>query len=408
MKRSTLGRFALLLAVVLCAVLAGGASRIVQDQCGPFSDVTPGFCPFVLELYSLGVTVGTSPTTFSPDDPLTRGQGAVFVAKGVNQALARSSRRAALGQWWTMNPHWNLGLGVTVVGAIPLQPACDGTDVWTPDLGAGTVSRVRASDGKLLETWTGADSPTYALAAMGRIFVTARTGDESGFHGTLYAIDPSQPPGAVSVVANTLWNEAEGVAFDGTNLWVVSSGDVLTTKGGALSIVHPGPTYPWSFDTIKPNVFLPHGGIAYDGTNIWFCDGPQLKKMDSAGNLLQAVDLGHNSKFVVFDGHNLWVTTQEPYVVVVSASDGTVLGTLTGNGLNASVGVAFDGERIAVTNSGDENGGQTVSLWRAADFEPLGSFPTVSDPNTRPYGVCSDGLNFWVTLYDSPGHLARF
>ena len=54
MKRPTT-----LVAVVLAAVLAGGAVRVVQDQCGPFTDVTPGFCPFVLELYYLGITAGT-------------------------------------------------------------------------------------------------------------------------------------------------------------------------------------------------------------------------------------------------------------------------------------------------------------------------------------------------------------
>ena len=104
----------LLLPVVVAALLAGGATRIVQDQCGPFTDVTPGFCPYILEIYYLGITVGTSATTFSPDDPLTRGQGAVFIAKGINQTLARSSRRAALGQWWTPSTFpWITGLATT-------------------------------------------------------------------------------------------------------------------------------------------------------------------------------------------------------------------------------------------------------------------------------------------------------
>src|ERR1700730_19374884 len=104
-----------LLGIALCilALVAGGATRIVQDTCGPFTDVTPDFCPYVLELYYLGITVGTSATTFSPDAPLTRGQAAVFVAKGLDQSLARTTRRAALGQWWTTTPHYDLGLGVT-------------------------------------------------------------------------------------------------------------------------------------------------------------------------------------------------------------------------------------------------------------------------------------------------------
>ena len=94
MRIPSSGRPLLLGTLALCAVLAGGATRVVQDQCGPFTDVTPAFCPYILELYYLGVTAGTSATTFSPDDPLTRGQGSVFVAKGLNQALARSCARA--------------------------------------------------------------------------------------------------------------------------------------------------------------------------------------------------------------------------------------------------------------------------------------------------------------------------
>src|SRR4030088_127538 len=105
--------------LALTAVLAGGAVRMGEDQCGPFTDVTPGFCPYVLELYYLGITVGTSATTFSPNDPLTRGQAAVVVSKGLNQSLARSHRRAALGQWWTTTPHWDLGLGITQVDNDP-------------------------------------------------------------------------------------------------------------------------------------------------------------------------------------------------------------------------------------------------------------------------------------------------
>ena len=119
-----------LLALGIASLLAGGAVRIVQDQCGPFTDVTPAFCPFVSELYYLGITAGTSATTFSPDDPLTRGQAAVFVAKGLNQSLARSSRRAALGQWWTTTPHYELGLGTTMVDPDPLRIASDGEDIW--------------------------------------------------------------------------------------------------------------------------------------------------------------------------------------------------------------------------------------------------------------------------------------
>src|SRR5262249_16243435 len=96
LKRSLLLGFS-----ALAALAAGGATRVALDQSGPFADVSPAMCPYVLEMYYLGITVGTSPTTYSPDNAVTRGQAAVFVSKGVNQAISRSSRRAALGQWWT-------------------------------------------------------------------------------------------------------------------------------------------------------------------------------------------------------------------------------------------------------------------------------------------------------------------
>ena len=80
----------LIVPLLFTAAALGGAIRVVQDQCGPFTDVDPAVCPFVTELLYLGITAGTSSTTFSPNDPLTRGQGAVFVAKGLNQSLGRA------------------------------------------------------------------------------------------------------------------------------------------------------------------------------------------------------------------------------------------------------------------------------------------------------------------------------
>jgi hypothetical protein len=76
-----------------------------------------------------------------------------------------------------------------------------------------------------------------------------------------------------------------------------------------------------------------------------------------------------------------------------------VLATLTGNGLEFSTVTAFDGERILVTNAGG-----SVSLWKAADLTPPGNFSTGA--GTRPYGTCSDGLNFWITL-EATHKLAR-
>jgi len=310
----------------------------------------------------------------------------VFVSKGVNQAIARSSRRAALGQWWTtQNPTI---LPPTPVGMGSYDCASDGADVWAPALD-GTVSRVRASDGRVLETWTGADKAIDVAVAMGRVFVT---GQVPGV-GKLYMLDPSQPAGTVTTVADNL-GTVEGVAFDGSRLWVAN-------QNPTISIITPGPNLPWTTATVSG--FGGTSAFVFDGTNMWLVDYGQhfLDRLDANGTVLQSVPIPQNPGSPVFDGENIWVPAQDGSVTVIRASNGAVLATLTGNGLDGSVSAAFDGERILVVNSGVE----TVSLFRAADLAPLGSFPTGTA--TVPTGVCSDGVGFWITLRAS-GQLARF
>jgi len=69
-----------------------------------FTDVptTSPFYPFVAFLYQWGITIGTSPTTFSPADPLTREEAAVFLVRAMallsNPAVqAQAQQIAQLG-----------------------------------------------------------------------------------------------------------------------------------------------------------------------------------------------------------------------------------------------------------------------------------------------------------------------
>jgi hypothetical protein len=114
--------------------------------------------------------------------------------------------------------------------------------------------------------------------------------------------------------------------------------------------------------------------------------------------------VGGAPQFPAFDGTNIWVPNLLPdTVTVVRAAGslaGTVLATLSGNGLSSPRSVAFDGERILVTNAGGN-----LSLWKASDLTQIGFFSAGPSPQD-PFGACSDGLNFWITLGGS--RLARF
>jgi hypothetical protein len=166
----------------------------------PFTDVPAGnafFCQ-IAEAYFSGLTNGTTPTTFSPAANVPRDQMSAFITRTMDQSLKRGSRRAALKQFWT--PTSEIGLGLSVGGSFPVLVESDGADLWVANDGNDAVSRVRASDGKLLEAWTGATDPFGVLVAKGLIFVTGETSP-----GSLYQIDPTQPAGAVTTLTHHSW-----------------------------------------------------------------------------------------------------------------------------------------------------------------------------------------------------------
>jgi hypothetical protein len=374
--------------LVFMVALAGAATGIVQDLCGPFTDVSPTICPYVLEMYYLGIAAGTSPTTYSPDNPVTRGQAAVFVSKGVNQAIARSSSRAALGQWWLTTPHWDIGLGTTAVGNFPTQCACDGQDVWVANEdfgGPGSVSRVRGSDGKLLETWTSATGAFGILSAMGRIFVAGISASK------LYMIDPSQPAGDVTIVAD-LGLTPSAMAFDGVRIWTANNLH-------SVSMITPG---TWAVTTVEG--FQAPVGAVFDGMSVWITDftAGTLLRLNSDGSVAQTVTVGGSPEFPVFDGENIWVPNYNDNTIsVVRASTGAVVATLSGNGLSGPEYSAFDGRRVLVTSRFAD----TISLWNAADLSPIGTRSTGA--GSHPLGACSDGIGFWIPLSAS-NTLGRF
>ena len=373
----------------LVLVVLLGASSALFGICGPFTDVAAdSFCPFVVEIFYLGITTGTTPTTYDPTSNVNRLQMAAFLSRSVDGVLKRGSRRAALNQFWTAQNASVLGL--TTVGSLPLSVQSDGSDVWVANYSTNSVSHVRGMDGKLLETWTGATNAWGILVAMGRVFVTGQD-----IPGNLYRIDSSQPAGAVTTVASSLGDSPGSIAFDGSRIWTANT-------GGSVSIVTPGATVPWAVMTVTAG-FNSLYGILYDGSNIWVTDAAAntLLKLDSSGAILQTVTVGNTPVSPAFDGTNIWVPDfGGNRLVVVRASNGVVLQTLTGNGMSQPEAAAFDGQRVLVTN--DSN---NVSLWKAADLTPLGAFPTGA--GTKPIGACSDGVNFWIAL-SGTNQLARF
>jgi hypothetical protein len=256
----------LLVTAMAVLVITSVRLRAETGSCGgvsvtlPFTDVAASnifFCS-IAEAYFSGLTNGTSGTAYNPSDPVPREQMATFVTRTLDQSLKRGSRRAALDQYWTTQGANTLTL--TDVGDGPALVKSDGADLWVANNHGGTVSRVRASDGKLLETWTGASGAYCVLAAMGKVFVTAQTYPG----GRLYQIDPAKTGGSVTTVSSSLGDIPAGIAYDGERILTANAG-VPGPGGGSVSIITLNPTSVTNVTT----GFSKLQGILFDGANIW-------------------------------------------------------------------------------------------------------------------------------------------
>jgi YVTN family beta-propeller protein len=396
---------ALLASSVTALTFISSRLRADTGTCGgvtttlPFNDVmsSPFFCQIArsvfLRPYERHFSHYLQPVEYCDAGP----DGAAFITRTQDSGLRRGSKRAALRQFWTTNPRYlsaSGGLGTTTVGTGPDAVESDGGDLWVANVSANTVSRVRGTDGKLLDTWTGATSAAGVLVAMGRVFVT-------GEGSNLYMIDPTRPGGAVTEITGTrLGGFPQGIAFDGSRIWVANA---APPPSGSVSIVTPGMTIPWSVSNVFTGFRSPIG-ILFDGSNIWVTDlaANTLLKLDPSGAILQTVNVGVGPRLPSFDGTNIWVPNiNDNTVTVVRAATGAVIATLTGNGLASPWQAAFDGQRILVAN----HGGDSVSLWKASDLTPIGTFSTGA--GTHPLGACSDGTYFWITLQGA-NQVARF
>jgi DNA-binding beta-propeller fold protein YncE len=390
-------RLALLLVSTIPAVfMSSGKLPADTGSCGgvtislPFTDVggSAFFCQ-IAEAFFSGLTNGTTPTNYSPSNNVPREQMAAFIIRTQDSALRRGSRRAILGQWST--PLNVPTTGRTTIGAFPALVASDGADLWVAELSANDVKRVRASDGRLLETWTGATSAFGILVARGRIYVTGATSP-----GHLYEFDPGSSSLSVTTHSSALGAGSRGVTTDGTWIWVAN------ITGGSVSRLDFDPAIAPSNITTG---FSHPNGILFDGTNVWVTDSGDntLKKIRSPnGDVLQSVPVGLNPQFPAFDGSNIWVpNADDKSVSVVRARDGLVLATLMGNGLSSPSQAAFDGQRVLVTNLT----GNSVSVWKATDLTPISTYSAGN--NTSPLGACADGVNFWITMVGT-SQLARF
>ncbi len=412
LNRSSVLRAALLISLVASLTILSSKIQADTGSCGgvtvtlPFNDVmgNPFFCQIAAAYFS-GLTNGTSATTYTPGANVTREQMAAFITRTMDQSLKRGSKRAAIGKWWTAK---DPSLQVTPTLSADTGPqliASVGHAVWVAYSGSGSVSRhnIYAKEPQEeVRSWTDAPNAHSILVDGLRAYIVSNEPT-----GRLYLIDPQPGFSAAFLINSDVGPAPFGLTTDGDFLWIANYGNLPST--GGITRIRPIGIAKQSFTA----GFTHPVGILFDGENLWVTDDEQgqsgnatLKRVDlTNGAVLQTITLQSGASFPVFDGTNLWVpnphSNSVSVVRAVGALRGTVLQTLTGNGLSQPLAGAFDGERIAITNQT----GASVSLFRATDLTLLG---TVSFPGSLPRGICSDGLYFYITNRGSGGKLSRF
>jgi sugar lactone lactonase YvrE len=404
-------RALLLVAAVIALSLASSQMRADTGTCNgalitlPFTDVPASnvfFCA-IASAYVTGLTNGTSASTYGPSTSVPREQMAAFVTRTLDQSLKRGSQRAAAQQWWQpSNVSVLRSTSFNSIDSLDLHGiAWDGTDLWLGSPGIHTVQRVRASDGKVLSNYFEPNlNPHDLIVAAGYVFVASPQGSGPG---RVYRIDPRLLPGdtgSLTLFEDNTGVNPVGITFDGQRLWTANS-----LGGGSITrIVHST-----GIEATFTSGFVSPADILWDGENLWVTDkgAGNVKRVDPAtGTVEQFIQLGGEPSELLFDGANLWVSNPASnnitVIRAVGGLRGTVLDTITGNGLNTPRGMAFDGERVLVTNNIALG---SVSLFKASDLTPLGNLFT--GVNSNPLAACSDGLNFWIVR---PGleDIARF
>jgi hypothetical protein len=154
--------------------LTAGLASMALGTCGPFTDVAAdAFCPFVLEIFTLGITTGTTATTYDPIANVTRLQMAAFLSRTVDGALRWGSWRAALDSQFVSVVRASTGAVLATVTAGGLigstfAAAFDGERVLVTNAGLDRVALFKAADLTDLGVFqTGASTGPYGACSDG-------------------------------------------------------------------------------------------------------------------------------------------------------------------------------------------------------------------------------------------------
>ncbi len=231
-------------------------------------------------------------------------------------------------------------------GLAPTDIVFDGTYLWSANGINGTVSRIRASDGVLIGTYTIGAQVDQITFDGNYIWVDTVDGNVNRF-----SVQSFTEPLIIDSVASGLAANANDIAFDGTAVWATYNGVVNNlVKINASTLAVEG-TYTAGTDPTM---------MAFDGANIWVINttSNNISKIEVdtetvTNNIYNFGALKPTT--IIYDSTYLWVGVEQPAggndsVFKIDPFDMTLIGSYSISLNPVSVrGVTFDGINVWVS-----------------------------------------------------------
>ncbi len=273
-------------------------------------------------------------------------------------------------------------LGDYAASTSPSSLAFDGSSVWVANAGSTNVSKIRASDGKKIfdvnmgftpldvvfdgqNVWVSYNNSGGKLAKLnpqdGSIALTIDTSPRSDlqnllitFDGTLkyiwaasssgnevrrYAVD-----GSSLCSYGTNLSNPQGLAYDGTNIWIASRSNNTVHRIQSSCAVSNFLSGSNQVAVNAPNRLL------FDNTNMWVVSDAasgtgNVTRISSSGATTSHSTAVASAFDLSFDGSFVWITHNSGTIVRMSAQTGQAVKTFDANGASANNGrgIVYDG-----------------------------------------------------------------
>lgn len=202
----------------------------------------------------------------------------------------------------------------------------------------------------------------------------------------LPAPDMAAAQGAPAGVTFEVGDGPEGIAFDGTALWVTNqfSNTVMKLSGDGAVL--------GTFAVGRRPI-----GVAADTGSVWVANhlsDTVTKLRASDGARLGTFAVGNGPGGIAAAGGEVWVANRNANTVTkLRASDGVVLGTFAvgRRPMGVAISATSAGTHVWVTN----NKGNSVTKLRASDGVVVGTYRV----GEGPFGIAFDGSSIWVANF---------